>query len=179
MYAADPILGHASHLLPQAFPIEEQQHKSLLNSPSIALVHFPCLYLVKHCSSRMSKHCVPIQKSMCLHRNELILNLLTSVVQRQSRRTRTSKTTICVDASTTAPTNIRIQVALVNIGASFSVGLRVTSRALALVPVATLARRSPRHSDGAAAFCSSAELGQVVLAPAVVEFGPAGAFSVI
>lgn len=179
MYAADPILGHASHLLPQAFPIEEQQHKSLLNSPSIALVHFPCLYLVKHCSSRISKHCVPIQKKYVSTTYELILDLLTSVVQCQSRRTRTSKTTVGVNASATAPANIRIQVALVNIGASFSVGFRVTSRALAFVPVATLARRSPRYSDGAAAFRSSAELGQVVLAPAVIEFGPAGAFSVI
>lgn len=110
---------------------------------------------------------------------ELILDLLTSVIQSQSRRTRTSKATVGVNASATAPANIRIQVALVNIGASFSVGLRVTSRALAFVPVATLARRSPRYSDGAAAFRSSAELGQIVLAPAVIEFGPAGAFSVI
>jgi hypothetical protein len=99
-------------------------------------------------------------------------------IKGKSRGTSAGEAPVGVDASASSA-NVGVQIALVDVRASFAVDFGVAFGTVALVAVASYARGTPRDSYRTTTLRASAQLRQVVLAASVVEFGPTRTFAIV
>lgn len=105
-------------------------------------------------------------------------SLLTRRVQGKARWAFASIRTVGINAST-AFADSGVELALVDVRATFAVHFCVALRALAEGVIADFARTAPSHADRTAALRTQGQSWQIVLAAAVYYFGPAGASSIV
>jgi len=104
--------------------------------------------------------------------------LLTCRVQGETRRAVAPIRAVGVNAST-AFADSAVELAFVDIRATFTVDFRVALRALAEGVITDFTRTAPSHADRATALRTQGQSWQIVLAATVYHLRPAGPSSIV